>query len=202
MSTAERDRFERLVRCNPRVDEILGRLAGLGLPGWYLAAGCLVQTVWNVLSSRPPECGIEDYDIFYFDDSDLSWDAEDVVIRRCARAFADLPVKIQVRNQARVHLWYEQHFGVACPPHGSSEAAIDSFATLVSAIGIRQSLTGQTTVYAPYGFKDLFAFVVRPGPGLAPRQVYEDKTTRWCREWPDLVVVPWPECAREQPAVR
>ena len=32
----------------------------------------------------------------------------------------------QIRNQARVHLWYEEKFGVGCPPHQSTEAAIDT----------------------------------------------------------------------------
>ena len=46
--------------------------------------------------------------------SDLSWEGENRVIRRCAAAFADLDADVQVRNQARVHLWYPEKFGV---PH-------------------------------------------------------------------------------------
>src|SRR5690606_37648778 len=67
---------------NPRVRDVLTRADALDLPDWYLAAGCLFQTVWNVLDGRDPEHGINDYDLIYHDDCDLSWDAEDVVIRR------------------------------------------------------------------------------------------------------------------------
>ncbi len=47
--------------------------AALDLPGWYLTAGCLFQTVWNVVTDRPPTKGIKDSTFFYFDDGDLSW---------------------------------------------------------------------------------------------------------------------------------
>ena len=44
-------------------------------------SGCLVQTVWNVLTNRALDYGIADYDVFYFD-PDTSWAAEDAVIRK------------------------------------------------------------------------------------------------------------------------
>ena len=66
---------------SPLFLEVLRRARRLGLPGWYLAAGCVAQTVWNVLTSRPPEEGIRDYDLPYFDPCDLSREAEDTAIR-------------------------------------------------------------------------------------------------------------------------
>jgi uncharacterized protein len=119
--------FKAALRRNRTLIEVLARAATLDLPGWYLAAGCLYQTVWNVVTGQPPEAGILDYDLAYFDGSDLSWVAEDVVIRAGQKVFAGLPAPVQIRNQARVHLWYEQRFGLPCPPHESTEAAIDTF---------------------------------------------------------------------------
>ncbi|WP_371243422.1 nucleotidyltransferase family protein [Streptomyces pimonensis] len=80
--------------------EVLDRTAALRLPGWYLTAGCPFQTVGNVVTGRPPTEGIKDYDVFHFDDRDLSWEAEDAVIRAAAEAFADLPAEVEVRNEA------------------------------------------------------------------------------------------------------
>lgn len=169
--------------------EVLYRAARLALPGWYLTAGCLVQTVWNVVTDRPPTHGIKDYDLFYFDDADLGWDAENAVIEAGAAAFGDVPVEI--RNEARVHLWYEDHFGVPCPPYPSTEAAIDSFAATTCCLGVR--LDGDRwRVYAPHGLSDVFNLVIRPNPVLAPREVYEAKTRRWLAHWPELTVLPWP----------
>jgi uncharacterized protein len=108
---------------NQSLISVLERAARWDLRGWYLVAGCLYQTVWNVVTGQPPQAGILDYDLIYFDGSDLSWDAEDALIRESGTIFADIPVRVQIRNQARVHLWYQDKFGVPCRPHQSSEAA-------------------------------------------------------------------------------
>ncbi|MFF9128295.1 nucleotidyltransferase family protein [Streptomyces sp. NPDC014889] len=171
--------------------EVLNRTARLRLPGWYLTAGCLFQTVWNVATDRHPASGIKDYDVFYFDNHDLSWEAEDAVIKATDDAFAGLPAEVEVRNEARVHLWYEQKFGVACAPYASTEAAIDSFAATTCCLGVRLERDGQWRVYAPHGL-DVFNLVVRPNPVLAPRDVYETKTARWRQQWPELTVLDWP----------
>ena len=184
--------LESALRQNPAIVSILDRAAGLDLPGWYLTAGCLVQTVWNVVTGRPPGEGIRDYDLFYFDDTDLSWEAEDAVIQAAAAAFGDIPVVVEVRNEARVHLWYEEKFGVPCPPYDSSEAAIDSFAVTTCCLGVRLEPDGRWRVYAPYGLADVFHLLVRPNPVQAPAEVYTSKTARWCEQWPALTVLPWP----------
>ncbi|MCN9240996.1 nucleotidyltransferase family protein [Streptomyces sp. RY43-2] len=172
--------------------EVLDRTASLALPGWYVTAGCLFQTVWNVVTDRPPTSGIKDYDVFYFDDGDLSWEAEDTVIRAGKEVFADLPAKVEIRNEARVHLWYKQKFGVPCAPHTSTEAAIDRFAATTCCLGVRLEPGGRWRVYAPHGLSDIFNLVVRPNPTLAPREVYESKTARWQQQWPELTVLDWP----------
>ena len=184
--------FLAAVRRNPMVTTVLGRLEALALPDAHLAAGCLFQTVWNVLDGQDPEHGIGDYDVIYFDDSDLAWAAEEVVIRRWAAAFADLPVEVEVRNQARVHLWYEDHFGVPYPALGSSRDAVDRYAAHACRFAIHPEPDGWS-VYAPAGYDDLFGFVLRPNPVVAPREVYETKAARWQSLWPRLAVHPWPE---------
>ena len=55
---------------------------------------------------------------------------------------------------------------------------------------------GEVRVYAPHGYDDLFAMVVRPNRRLAPRSVYEAKAARWARQWPELTVLPWDDDAR------
>jgi hypothetical protein len=76
------------------------RLATLRLPQCHLVAGCLYQTFWNWLSGRPLDFGIKDYDVFYFQPDDLSWDAEDAVIRRVRAETAELGIEVEVKNQA------------------------------------------------------------------------------------------------------
>jgi len=191
--------FRRLLYRNRTLVTVLGRAAAMELPGWYLVAGCLYQTVWNAVTGRPAEAGILDYDLAYFDGSDLSWEAEDTVIRDGDAVFAGLPAPVQIRNQARVHLWYERKFGRPCPPYDSTETAITTFEATTAAVGVRRLPGGRLRIYAPYGLSDIFDLVVRPNPVLASREVYEAKTERWLRQWPELTVLPWPAgCPEEE----
>jgi uncharacterized protein len=184
--------FTEMLRENSTLTEVLARAGTMDLPEWYLVAGCLYQTVWNVVTGRPPQAGILDYDLAYFDDTDLSWEAEDEIIQAGGVAFAGLPAPVQIRNQARVHLWYPEKFGLPCPPHVSTEAAIDTYEATNACLGVRVEPTGRWRVYAPHGLSDVFNLVVRPNPVLAPRRVYQDKTKRWQSQWPELTILPWP----------
>lgn len=89
---------------NPVVATIVERMPRLALSDCYLAAGALFQSVWNCLSGRDARAGIRDYDLDYFDDTDLSWSAEDAIIGRAGELFDDVAATIELRNEARVHL--------------------------------------------------------------------------------------------------
>ena len=117
--------------------ECLERLAALELPGCYLGAGCVAQTVWNAAHDKPPEADIDDYDVVYFDAGDLTEVGENEATTRVRNALADLRVAVDVKNQARVHLWYRQRFGYDIVPYISTEDAIATWPTTATAIGAR-----------------------------------------------------------------
>lgn len=178
------------VRADPACAAILDRAPSLGLPEWWLTAGAVFQNVWNARTGRPPGWGIRDYDLFSFDDADLSWAAEDAVIRRAAKLFADLDVRVEVRNQARVHLWYERKYGVPAPPFTSAADAIAAFAAPACAVGVRR--VGATDeLFAPFGLEDTLAMHLRPHRRLAPQAVYDAKVADYLRRWPTLTAEPW-----------
>ena len=91
------DEFLAAALRNPVNPAITGELDRLGLPDAWLVAGCLVQRMWNVLTTRPLDHGISDYDVFYFD-SDTSWEAEDAVIRDLTARLGHLGAAIEVRK--------------------------------------------------------------------------------------------------------
>lgn len=97
-----------------------------------------------------------------------------------------------IRNEARGHLWYEEKYGTPCPPHDSTESAIDSFAATTCCLGVRLEAHGRWRVCVPHGLSDVFGLVVRPNPVPAPREVYEAKAARRQGQWPALTVLPWP----------
>jgi len=184
------ERFLAIVTADPTVRAVLERAPSLGLDDWWLTAGVLFQSVWNDVTGRPPLTGVRDADFFYFD-PDTSWEAEDAVIRAGAELFADLPVPVEIRNEARVHLWYADRFGAPAAPFRDCADAIDHFAAVCCCYGVSVDPEGGLQLYAPHGYDDLFALVVRPNRRLAPRHVYESKAARWQATWPELTVLPW-----------
>jgi len=183
--------LETTLRANPVVGAILERVPALGLPDWYLGAGAVAQTVWNAAHGFPPTSAVRDYDVVYFDDSDLGAEGEEEVARRVATAVAELGATVDVTNQARVHLWYEARFGVPLAPYRSVEEAIATWPTTATAVGVRPAAGGGLVVCAPFGLDDLLALVVRPNRVLVPEDVYRAKAERWRRAWPRLTVLDW-----------
>ena len=174
---------------NPVNDTITRELFELALPDAWLVSGCLVQTVWNVLTGRAVGYGISDYDIFYFD-PDTSWEAEDAVIRAVAARLATLNVTVETRNQARVHLWYAEKHGLPYPPLSCSCDGIDRFLTANTMVGVRRTSAGYD-VYAPNGFADIARMIARPNRGANFSAAnYAAKTARWKSLWPELTVLP------------
>lgn len=187
--------FAGTIMRNPTISAVLERLSTLDLPPWYLTAGSLFQTVWNSAAGHDDlNRGIKDHDLFFYDDTDLSYEAEDLVIKKCLHACEDLGVEVEPRNQARVHLWYGQKFGKDIGPYRSLEHAISSFAATCCCVAVNLDKDGLLTVHSTHGFGDLFNLVLRPNPvTIAPRQVYEDKAARWMEVWPALTKLPWPQ---------
>ncbi|HEY1632007.1 MAG TPA: nucleotidyltransferase family protein [Rhizomicrobium sp.] len=178
--------FTRVISVNPFNRAILDRLPALGLPDAWLVSGALFQTVWNVKTDRPPDYGIRDYDIFYFHPI-LSWEAEDAAIAGATTLFADLGITVELRNQARVHLWYEQKFALPYPPLTRATDGIDRFLMHNAQVGIAAS--GE--IYAPRGFGDIAAMIVRPNvtANYHPDRYWE-KASRWKALWPELTILP------------
>jgi uncharacterized protein len=185
----DRNEFLAAALRNPANKTIADELVRLALPDAWVVAGCLVQTVWNVLTGRAVDYGISDYDVFYFD-PDASWQAEDAAIRKVQDACARLRVTVETRNQARVHLWYPEKHGVPYPPLHRSTDGIDRFLTRNTQVGIRLTRDGYE-VYAPHGFDDIAGMVVRPNPSanFSPAN-YEAKAARWKSLWPEVTVLP------------
>lgn len=173
--------FLDIVRLNPINAAILDRLADLNAPQAHLVAGSLFQTVWNVLSGQPPQANIHDYDLFYWH-PDTTYAAEDAVIRRATHLMRDLNARIEVRNQARVHLWFHAKNGLNRPALRSAREGIDQFLVECTCVGINAS--GE--VYATYGLGDLTAGILRPNALNHTPSLYAPKARDYRKRWPWL----------------
>src|SRR5215472_6302778 len=183
-----RDRLFEIVRATSPLMRVLSASRGLGLPDWLVFSGAVYQPVLNHLTGRPLDYGIKDYDLAYFDPSDVSYEAEDVVIRR-ARAAFDEPLRsmVQVRNQARVHLWFEAKFGEPYGPLSCTAEALERFTSATFAVGLRLEADDRLHIEAPFGLSDLFALRLRPNPRR--KTIHFARTSADVqRRWPELVI--------------
>jgi hypothetical protein len=183
--------FEAIVRGDADLFRLLKAARELDLPQWRIVAGCLYQTVWNVLTNKPPRTGIKDYDLIYFDDTDLSWEAEDHVVRCVNECVSDLPAPVEARNQARVHLWFQQRFGANYTPLRCADEALTRYASVVHALGVRLETDGRLDIIAPFGFDDLFDMVIRPNKAIENAASHAAKAERAKAIWSEVIVVPW-----------
>lgn len=179
------DAFLRDIAQNRINAEILERWRVIDLPDPWLVAGCLFQTVWNLLSGQSAEAGINDYDIFYFDPADRSEAGERGAQAVVADAFSDLVVTLEVTNQARVHLWYAKHFGRPYPELCSSEDGIRRFLVLETCVGVRPG-----ECQAPYGVAGIYSRALTPNPLTPYPELFARKVASYRARWPDLYETP------------
>lgn len=188
---ANTEQLLEILEKNKSVQLILERAKEIGMSNWYLGAGGIVQTAWNVKNGFDPENGIKDYDLVYYDADNTSYEAEDVFIQKGREVFKDIPVLVEIRNQARVHLWYEKHFGKPIGQYKSVEEAISTWPTTATSIGVRKDADGKFQIYAPFGLDDLLGMVIRANKSLITEKIYQDKVDRWIKIWTNLKIIPW-----------
>lgn len=190
-AAAQKAALEAIVRDTPLLMRVLAGLRELDLPDCLLVAGALYNSVWNVLTGREALRGVNDIDICYFDASDLSYEAEDRVIRRAEKLFGTLPIPVQVRNQARVHLWFPQKFGIDFSPLSSSTEALERYASRAHSVAVRLERDDSMSVVAPFGLDEIFSFRLLPNRALDNSRTHDLKARRAQANWPELTVEFW-----------
>lgn len=93
-----------------------------------------------------------------------------------------------MRNQARVHLWFEARFGEPYPPLGGTDEALGRFTATAFAVGVRLEPDRRISVAAPFGLEDCFAMVLRPNPGFGLSENYRRTAEAALARWPEVRV--------------
>ena len=189
--TVQRDALIEIVRDCPSLMTTFRLARTLDLPDWWIVSGAIYNQVWNHLTGKPDLYGVKDIDLFYFD-PDTSYAAEDKVIQQAAGHFTT-PLPVEVRNQARVHLWYKDHFGQDYAPLTKSTDGIDNFACKTHAVGMRLNADDTFDIYAPFGLNDIFGFRLTPHTKRDNRATHLAKGKRQSALWPELTFIPWPD---------
>ncbi|MBI2103075.1 nucleotidyltransferase family protein [Candidatus Woesearchaeota archaeon] len=177
-----------IIRGQDWLMDLLRATRELHLPDWYVAAGAIRNTVWNVLHGYPSELHQNDVDVVYFDSHDLAGRKAEEYERRLRKAFPQR--KWEVVNQAGAHLMEcTRHLGR--PAAASSGEAIAYWTETPTCVGVRLEINDSLTVCAPHGLEDLMTMKVRPSP--KPYQDWDSyqqrmSEKRWDLIWPHLVI--------------
>jgi hypothetical protein len=169
--------------------EILQTARSADLPNWYVGAGVIRNAVWDCLHGYEVATAIRDVDVAFFDLHDMSGEREERAaqfLRNQAPTYVWEPI-----NQARVHLWYQQEFGVAVCPLLSSEDAIDTWPETATCVGVRLLEDDTLIIYAPYGLADLFNMVLRRNPKRVSLEQFRRRAwdKRIAEKWPQVTII-------------
>lgn len=181
--------LHKIIKRNALLYKLLSIAPILGLKQYYIGAGCIAQTVWNYQSGNDLMYGISDIDFVYFDADDLSSEKEERIAEQIVKLI-DNKIKVDVKNGARVHIWYKSHFGYDIDAYTSIEHAINTWPTTATSVGIRLE-NDVLNVYAPFGLNDLFGKIIRANKAQITEEIYKSKTDKWLSKWSDLKIIPW-----------
>ena len=182
--------LSKILQQNSELYNLIRQADNLGLNHYYVGAGCIAQTVWNYQTGLDLTYGISDVDFVYYDSSDMSADAESEVVKQVEAAVPLYKFKLDINNQARVHIWYKEYFGYNIKPYSSLENAINTWPTTATSVGVRLE-NNELRVYAPFGLNDLFGMIVRANKAQITEEIYNQKIRKWSAKWPSLTIVPW-----------
>ena len=182
-----------ILKMNTNLIDILNYIETLKLPNYYIAAGSVFQTVWNYYDKKDLNYNIKDIDVIYYNDSDLSVDADikyyNLIDDFCKNK--DYKYEIDVSNEARMHLWKKEKFNIDVEPYKCSEDAINKWIATVHAIGITKE-DDEIRIYAPYGLSDIFSRTIRPiKHNYNTKEIYNKKAKSWNERFDNLNVIEW-----------
>ena len=193
MNKEQLTKLIQIVKANQSLMQLFDALDQIGLKNYYIGAGAVTQSVWNALSGYPIDYGISDIDLVYFDDRHLEESHEQELKRRIVAILPDFPLWIDLKNQARVHIWYKDKFGYEIQPYESLEHAINTWPTTATSLGLRRENGEDWVVYAPFGIEDIFSMKIKANSRQITEEIYMKKVNKWTKKWSGLVYEPWSE---------
>jgi hypothetical protein len=154
-------------------------------PDWLIGGGVIRDLVWDHLHDHRRPSSPKDVDLAFFDPAALGEERENGIRDALRTRAPDVPW--DAKNQAAVHLWYPQVFGIEVEPLTSSADGVGTWPETATAVAVRLHSDNSIEVVAPCGLKDLFALICRRNPRRVTVEEYRQRlqskgiTTRWPR---------------------
>ncbi|MFV8462778.1 nucleotidyltransferase family protein [Vibrio campbellii] len=179
--------IEYLIHQVPELIETAKVCREVGLPNFYIAGGAITQVIWNSIENKPLLDQVKDFDIVYFDSSQLT--SEDEFKRRICSRLSHI-VDVDVKNQATIHERYSTKFGCSIQPYERVEQGIESWLSAF-AIGFTIEGSDHIRIFAPYGLDDAFNMLIKPNKRAMTEQNYNKMTAGYNARWPRVRVLSW-----------
>lgn len=190
------DELTELVLGSEWLLNILRIVAALDLPDCWVGAGAVRDLVWDTRFGHGFDpAGIADVDVVFFDPIDLSAAHEHAIERHLSEL--EPSVEWDVKNQARVHLWFEARFGHPAEPLTSTTDGVSTWPETATAVAVRLRSDSEPgspglDIAAPLGLDDLLDGVWRRNHARVTDAEYNARIERKQpqRRWPGVAVLP------------
>ncbi|WP_299138715.1 nucleotidyltransferase family protein [uncultured Vibrio sp.] len=179
--------LEYLVQQVPELIETAKVCREVGLPNFYIAGGAITQVIWNSIENKPLLDQVKDFDIVYFDSSQMISEDE---FKSRIRSRLSHSVDIDVKNQATIHERYSTKFGCSIQPYECVEQGIESWLSAF-AIGFTIEELDHIRIFAPYGLEDAFNMLIKPNKRAMTEAYYNKMITGYKSRWQQVQVLPW-----------
>ena len=178
-----------LVRSSVVLMRALRAARDVGPPDWLIGAGAIRDRVWDHLHGFAPNTPSKDLDVVFFDPRSVGGKRERDIHRELSGIAPD--ICWDVTNQAAVHLWYPQVFGLEVEPLTSSADGVGTWPETATAVGVRLLKDDTIRVVAPCGLKDLFGMVCRRNPRRVTVDHYRHRlqTKQIAKRWPRVTIL-------------
>lgn len=187
-SDANEARLASLIYSSTVLMRALRAARDLDAPDWLIGAGLLRDRVWDRLHGFTRPTG-RDVDLGFFDPSRLLAGHERELQRAITRRAPDM--SWEVTNQAALHLWYPQVFGIHLEALTCSADAVAMWPETATAVAVRLLHDGSLQVVAPYGLDDLFNLVCRRNPAIVTREQFQRRVQnkQIAKRWPRVRIL-------------
>ena len=156
---------------------VMATVAAVNPPQWWVGAGAVRDLVWDTrFGDGFDPAGVADVDVAFFDLADLSEVREVALESELGRR--DPNIVWDVKNQAAVHTWYPDRFGLDVPPFRSVSEAVTTWPEYAACVAARLAEDGSVLILAPYGLDDLLDGVWRRNPTRVTVQEYQRRLVR------------------------
>jgi hypothetical protein len=182
-------RLAAMVRSSAMLMRALDAARAVDPPDWLIGSGVIRNLVWDCLHGFDRPTMPNDLDLVFFDTTALGEEREQELQHALAAKAAGIPW--DVKNQAAVHLWYRDAFGVDVEPLTSSADAVATWPETATPVAIRLLPDNSLRVVAPCGLADLFGLVCRRNPRRVPVEGYRRRvhSKRIAERWPMVTIV-------------